>query len=344
MSSTAIDQTLKFHLSLNVSDLHVSVRFLSLLLNCPPRKLADDYAKFEPDDWPVVLSLAPLAGVSGARGVAGYGGLNHLGFRVRDAAALVEVQRRLEAAGVITVREDGVECCHARQTKFWVRDPDANLWEIYVLEEDLEPPAVGRGLEVVQRPSCCATAATDDAACATHSATSVPPAKPTVWVHRLDEDFPESLAAESCDEILLQGTFNCARFAGAESDLLGRARAALKPRGKLTIHVLTTNRPLASAPSYPARPHSFRTCRPTKRSSPRSPPPASSERTSPNSAMLLASTWPAVRCARPASSPTSPSRPMRTPRRYGNHRSSCTKAPSPKSSTNPALSSAAAKE
>jgi hypothetical protein len=50
----------------------------------------------------------------------------------------VQVQHRLEAAGFRTKREDGVECCYALQTKFWVTDPDQLLWEIYVFHEDVE--------------------------------------------------------------------------------------------------------------------------------------------------------------------------------------------------------------
>jgi hypothetical protein len=90
-----------------------------------------DYAKFEVEDPPLVLSLEPARRVSG-------GSLNHLGLRVAASEALVKVQRRLEARGFRTRRENGVACCYARQTKFWVRDPDGRRWEVYVLEEDLE--------------------------------------------------------------------------------------------------------------------------------------------------------------------------------------------------------------
>src|SRR5262245_23257712 len=137
MPAVAAPSTLKFHLSLNVANLDRSVEFLKALFGREPAKCRPDYAKFELDEPPVVLSLEPHApGSSGA--------LNHLGFRLADSAELVEWQRRLETAGVATQREEGVECCYARQTKFWVRDPDNNLWEIYVLEEDIEHRGVGQ--------------------------------------------------------------------------------------------------------------------------------------------------------------------------------------------------------
>ena len=102
----------RFHLSINVTDLAASVRFYRTLFDIEPAKCYDDYAKFELAEPPLVLSLEPQAH-------AGGGALNHLGFRLREAKELVEIQRRLEAAGNSTLREDGVECCYARQTKFF---------------------------------------------------------------------------------------------------------------------------------------------------------------------------------------------------------------------------------
>ena len=102
-----------------------------MLLGVEPAKVRPDYAKFDLADPPLVLSLAPGRAASG-------GNLNHAGLRVRNAEELVEIQRRLEAAGMPTQREEGVECCYARQTKFWIADPDGALWEIYVFHEDID--------------------------------------------------------------------------------------------------------------------------------------------------------------------------------------------------------------
>lgn len=241
MNSVAVDTALKFHLSLNVNDLEKSVQFLTILLGGEPKKCHADYAKFEPDDLPLVLSLEPRrGGAPGAQGASGLGSLNHLGFRMSDPAALVEVQKRLELAGISTLREEGVECCYARQTKFWVRDPDANLWEIYVLEGDIEHRGAGQaGLDVLdhqQHPQLAVSEKTPVAA---------------VWAHRLDEDFPDQFENDSLDEIYLQGTFNSQRFAQSQAEVLAKARTGLRPGGKLTIHVLTTDRSLDAAPALP---------------------------------------------------------------------------------------------
>ncbi len=245
MSSVEVGTASKFHLSLNVSDLDKSVRFLTVLFGSGPKKRHADYAKFEPQELPLVLSLEPRRAGSAVavQGTSGLGSLNHLGFRMSDSAALVEVQQRLEAAGISTICEEGVECCYARQTKFWVRDPDANLWEIYVLEGDIEHRRVGQGrLDVVDVDHDCRSSS---------PAQEKPEAAPIIWAHQLDEEFPGQLERDSFDEIYLQGTFNSRRFAQSTSDLLGRAYGGLRPGGKLTIHVLSTNRLLDAAPVLP---------------------------------------------------------------------------------------------
>jgi len=135
-----IAPAVRFHLSLNVAKLERSVAFYRILFGCEPAKCRPDYAKFELDDPPLVLSLEPTPPGPG-------GALNHLGFRMSDSASLVAVQIRLERAGVRTKREEGVECCYARQTKFWVTDPDQTLWEMYTLEEDIDHRGAGQTLE-----------------------------------------------------------------------------------------------------------------------------------------------------------------------------------------------------
>ena len=139
------DTAMKFHISLNVGCLDKAVAFYRVFLGVEPAKLRRDYAKFELSNPPLVLSMHPEKHGGG-------GSLNHLGFRVPGAGMLVDVQRRLETAGYRTRRQDGVECCYARQTKFWVSDPDGSLWEIYVLEEDIDHRGSGTVLTDLAAP------------------------------------------------------------------------------------------------------------------------------------------------------------------------------------------------
>jgi catechol 2,3-dioxygenase-like lactoylglutathione lyase family enzyme len=120
----------KFHASLNVSDLDRSVAFYAALLGAAPVKHYHDYAKFEIDEPALVLSLKPKRACAG-------GPLNHLGLRLVTVEQLRAVQARLKVVGARIGEQDDVKCCYARQTKLWVTDPDETLWEVYVLHEDV---------------------------------------------------------------------------------------------------------------------------------------------------------------------------------------------------------------
>ena len=73
----AVLPTVRMHISLNVSSLERSIAFYKILFNTEPAKQRSDYAKFEPDDPPLVLSLEP-------NGRCGEGTLNHLGVRLLE--------------------------------------------------------------------------------------------------------------------------------------------------------------------------------------------------------------------------------------------------------------------
>src|SRR5262245_51078621 len=120
----------KFHASLNVSDLARSVEFYTALLGAAPVKLYADDAKFEVDSPPLVLSLKPKRACAG-------GPLNHLGLRVVTVEQLRAIQDRLKAVGARMGQQDDVKCCYAHQTKIWVTDPDQTMWEVYVLHDDV---------------------------------------------------------------------------------------------------------------------------------------------------------------------------------------------------------------
>src|SRR4051812_10160317 len=99
VATLPVAPAVRFHLSLNVSDLARSIGFYRTLFGTEPAKVRADYAKFELHAPPLVLSLEPAA--------AGKGGwLNHLGFRMPDSATLVAMQRRLEEAGIRARREE----------------------------------------------------------------------------------------------------------------------------------------------------------------------------------------------------------------------------------------------
>ena len=49
------------------------------------------------------------------------------------------MRQKWEAAGLITRDEMQTNCCYATQDKTWVRDPDGNEWEAFVVLQDNLP-------------------------------------------------------------------------------------------------------------------------------------------------------------------------------------------------------------
>lgn len=209
----------RFHMSLNVSNLDQSVEFYRRVFGIEPAKRRVDYAKFEVPFPPLVLSLEPHAPGRG-------GSLNHVGLRLPDAAALERLRQAMTERGLRTDLTENVECCYARQDKFWLHSPDGVLWEFYLLTEDLEHHGQGQSAEAIGLPEG-RTEATQ------------PPRR--VAAHRIDQGTHVifDVADGTLDEIDLQGTFNLPVDLDA---VVREARRALAPGGIVRAHVLTADR------------------------------------------------------------------------------------------------------
>lgn len=131
----------KFHLSLNVTDVVRSALWYEAFFGQPTHKRRDGYANFDLERPALKLALQ--------QGTTGSGALNHMGILVDSTAEVLATRERLEATGLTTFTEENVECCHARQNKIWVKDPDGNAWEVYTILDD-EPSATCCG-----QAACC---------------------------------------------------------------------------------------------------------------------------------------------------------------------------------------------
>ena len=193
-----------------------------------------------------MLSLEPAAPRSG-------GAFNHAGFRFRNSTELVALQRRLEEAGVSTIREEGVECCYAKQTKFWLQDPDGNLWEFYVLESDIENrgegsvPLVGQadhGAGTSDAANGSLPIAGEEPCCAGGACNSSPAAAARRTVRHFLGQSPDALAEAApalAHEVFLQGSSNGPISEADERRLLALAFTATAPGGTLRVHCLTAD-------------------------------------------------------------------------------------------------------
>ena len=118
-----------FHVALYVKDIAAAVARYRKLLGREPAKVRHDYAKFEIDDPPVVLSLN-TGGEPGR--------LSHLGVRYPGTADVASEMVRAKSEQLDLLQQEGTTCCYAKADKFWVRDADGVPWEMYTLLADVE--------------------------------------------------------------------------------------------------------------------------------------------------------------------------------------------------------------
>ena len=122
----------RLHIALHVHDLEKSSQFYRALFNQEPDKVKDGYIRFNLDAPPVVLTLNSKDKIrKGNR-------LDHMGIRVEDAADMDAAIERMRKLGCWIKEQPDVICCHSRQSKFWVQDPDGTHWEVYVLTDDMK--------------------------------------------------------------------------------------------------------------------------------------------------------------------------------------------------------------
>ena len=122
-------EALKAHLALNVKNVPESIAFYRSLFGIEPSKVRPGYAKFDVHNPPLNFTLNEGP-------VTSRGALSHLGIQVRSTDDVLAIRKKWQDAGLLTRDEMQTDCCYATQDKTWVRDPDGNEWEAFVVLED----------------------------------------------------------------------------------------------------------------------------------------------------------------------------------------------------------------
>lgn len=148
--------TIKAHLAINVKSVEQSLDFYKKLLGIEPSKIRKGYAKFDVQNPPLNFTLNEVPfGEAGA--------LSHMGIQVSSTEDVFKVRQQWAEAGLITRDEMKTDCCYATQDKTWVKDPDGNEWEVFVVLKDNLPEKNIGG-------QCCAPAkSVEEACCITES-------------------------------------------------------------------------------------------------------------------------------------------------------------------------------
>lgn len=120
---------LKAHLAINVRDVEQSIEFYKKLLGIEPSKVRKGYAKFDLENPPLNFTLNQAS-------VTSAGALSHLGIQVRSTEDVLAIRQKWAEKGLQPRDEMQTSCCYALQDKTWVRDPDGNEWEVFVVLED----------------------------------------------------------------------------------------------------------------------------------------------------------------------------------------------------------------
>ena len=142
---------LKAHLALNVRNVEQSIDFYRKMLGIEPSKVRTGYAKFDVQNPPLNLTLNEYK-------FNERGALSHLGIQVASTDDVLATREKWAEAGLITRDEMQTNCCYALQDKTWVRDPDGNEWEVFVVHVDNLPetaPCECGTKVVTESASCC---------------------------------------------------------------------------------------------------------------------------------------------------------------------------------------------
>lgn len=145
----------RLHIHLKTEDLDRSIDFYTAMFGQAPVRRETDYAKWLLDDPAANVSLSTHGGKPG---------VDHVGISVESRNALEDIAERLRRAGNALKTQEATTCCYAQSNKFWARDPQGAIWELFQTFGDsdtygAEPDRALANPQTSQKTPCCAPAA-----------------------------------------------------------------------------------------------------------------------------------------------------------------------------------------
>jgi len=142
---------LKAHLAINVRNIEHSIEFYRKMFGIEPSKVRRGYAKFDVQTPPLNFTLNEVPFTDS-------GALSHLGIQVASTVDVLAMRQKWADVGLYTRDEMHTDCCYATQDKTWVRDPDGNEWEVFVVLVDNLPEKQTQETAACCAPGCCTSA------------------------------------------------------------------------------------------------------------------------------------------------------------------------------------------
>jgi catechol 2,3-dioxygenase-like lactoylglutathione lyase family enzyme len=139
----------KAHLAIKVRNLQASIDFYRKLFGIEPSKVRAGYAKFDVQTPPLNFTLTEASFTDS-------GALSHMGIQVSSTGDVLAMRQKWMDAGLYTRDEMQTNCCYATQDKTWVRDPDGNEWEAFVVLRDNLPEFESASQKTSCASNCCA--------------------------------------------------------------------------------------------------------------------------------------------------------------------------------------------
>ena len=130
----------RLHIHIRTEDLDRSIDYYSALFGIEPAKRESDYAKWLLDDPAANVSLSTHCGAAG---------VDHVGISVDSEDDLEEIAGRLRTAGNDLLQEGETTCCYAKSNKYWTKDPQDAVWELFQTYGDSETYGKGPERELV---------------------------------------------------------------------------------------------------------------------------------------------------------------------------------------------------